>query len=109
VKVEPGKAEHGVGGRSKRQVAGELGDQSLEQVARRRDETRDPGGGEHVAERPDRATDMVAKVRLVEPATVVAHEVAHSPGAGGEAQARAPPAALKRSPRPPRARRARSR
>ena len=36
-----------------------------------------PGGREDLAERPDRAADVVADVRLVEPAAVVAHEVAH--------------------------------
>ena len=36
-----------------------------------------PRGGENLAERPDRAADVIADVRLVEPAPVVAHEVAH--------------------------------
>ena len=42
------------------------------------DERGRPRGGEDLAERPDRATDVVADVRLVEPAAVVGHEVAHA-------------------------------
>ena len=52
----------------------------------RTDDGRDPRRGEDVAERPDRAADVVADVRLVEPATVVAHEVAHPAVAGGRVQ-----------------------
>ena len=52
------------------------------------DDGGDPGGGEDLAERPDRAADVVADVRLVEPAAVVAHEVAHPALALGGVQER---------------------
>ena len=35
-------------------------------------------GGDHLAERPGGATEVIAAVRLVEPAAVVGHEVAHA-------------------------------
>ncbi len=65
--------------RSQRDVAGAAPPTSrVEQIARRPDECGNPCGGEDLAERPDRAADVIADVRLVEPAAVVAHEVAHS-------------------------------
>ena len=57
-------------------------------LRRRLDDGGDPGGGEDLAERPDRAADVVADVRLVEPAAVVAHEVAHPAVALGRVQER---------------------
>ena len=52
---------------------------SFEQVvlwARRRG--RDPRGRQDLAERPDRAAEIIADVRVVQRAAVIAHEVAHT-------------------------------
>ena len=86
VGVEARETEHRVGGRSQADVPGECRDEPCEQVACRNDDGGDPCGGEDLAERPDGAADVVADVWLVEPATVVAHEVAHPvvPGGGGQ-------------------------
>ena len=65
-----------------RDVAAERAHERVEQPLRRVDERGSPGGCEHFAERPDRAADVVADVRVVEPAAVVAHEVPHAGAAG---------------------------
>ena len=59
---------------------------AVEQPPRGPDDGGDPGGREDLAERPDRAADVVADVGLVEPAAVVAHEVAHPAVAVGGVQ-----------------------
>ena len=86
VGVEAGEAEHGVRGGPQRDVTRDGPDESVEQILRRPDKSRDPRGGENLTERPGGATDVVAHVRLVEPAAVVAHEVAHAALPGGIVQ-----------------------
>ena len=83
IRVQTGEPEHRVRRRAEARLTGERADEPVEEIAGRPDDGRDPGGGEDVAERPDRPADMVADVRLVEPATVVAHEVAHPAVPGG--------------------------
>ena len=56
----------------------ECADDRVEQASGGADNGGNPGGREDLAERPDRAADMVAEVGLVEPAAVVAHEVPHA-------------------------------
>src|SRR5579884_3451635 len=53
-------------------------DEAVEEVAGRAYDGRDPRRREDVAQRPDRSADMIAEVRLVEPAAVVTHEVPHA-------------------------------
>ena len=43
----------------------------------RLDECRYPRSAQHVAERPERSTDVISDMRAVEPSPFVAHEVAH--------------------------------
>ena len=88
VGVDARQAEDRVGGRPQRHVAGKRSDEPLEQIAHRHDDSRDPCRGKDLAERPDCAADMVADVRLVEPAPVVAHEVAHAVVPSGGMQER---------------------
>ena len=57
-------------------------DECVQKCPRWARKSRDPGGREDLTERPDRSADMVADIRLVQPAPVVAHEVPH-PGASG--------------------------
>ena len=78
IRVEPGEAEGRVRGGAQRQLAVERADEGREQTPSRPDERGHPRGREHVAERPDRTADVIADMRLVEPAAVVAHEVAHA-------------------------------
>ena len=80
--IEAREAENGVGGRPQRDVHAERRHECVEKRPRRARESRDPGGREDLTERPDRSADMVADMRLVQPASVVAHEVPH-PGALG--------------------------
>ena len=77
VRVEPRKSEHGVGAGAQRELRVERADDLVEQAASGADNGGHPRRREDVAQRPDRAADVVADVRLVEPAAVVAHEVAH--------------------------------
>src|SRR5581483_9632790 len=81
--VETREAEDRVGGGAESDLAVECVAESVEQVACRPHDGRNPGGGENVAERPDRPSDVVADVRLVQPAAVIAHEVAHPTVVGG--------------------------
>ena len=56
-------------------------DEAGEEPLGRADDRRRPGGREHLADRPDRAADVIPGMWLVEPAPVVAHEVAHAAAA----------------------------
>ncbi len=88
VGVDARQAEDRVGGRPQRHVAGKRAHEALEQVAHRHDDSGDPCRSEDLPERPDGAAHVVADVRLVEPAPVVAHEVAHAVVTGGCVQER---------------------
>src|SRR5581483_3781150 len=69
-------------------VAGKRADEPVEEIACRSHDGGNPRRGEDVPDRPDRATDVITDVRLVEPPTVVAHEVAHPAVVGGRLQER---------------------
>src|SRR6185437_2840822 len=58
-------------------VARKRGDEPVEEIAHRPHDGWNPCRGQNVSERPDRPTDVIADVRLVEPAAVIAHEVSH--------------------------------
>ena len=88
VSVEVRETKDSVGGGSEVDLAGECVDELVEEVACRPHHGRDPCGGENVSERPDRPADVVADVRLVQPAAVVAHEVAHAAVSGRRVQER---------------------
>ena len=78
VAIETRQAESGVRRGAQRQLVLERADERCEHPPRRFDERGHPRRREHVAERPDRTADVVADVRVVEPAPVVRHEVAHA-------------------------------
>ena len=78
VRVEPGEAERRVGGSAMGDLAVERLQERLDQSLCGVDERRRPGSRENLAERQDRAPNVVADVRRVEPAPVVAHEVPHA-------------------------------
>src|SRR5689334_594288 len=78
VGVEARQAEDRIGRRPQRDLSGERADESREQIPDGDDEGGNPGGRQDLAECPGGAADVIAGVRFVEPASVVAHEVAHS-------------------------------
>ena len=78
VGIDAREAEHCVRRRAERDLAVEGGDESASSGRAGPTTRRHPGRREHLAERPDRATDVVADMRLVEPVPFVAHEVAHA-------------------------------
>ena len=77
VLVEAGKSEDRIRAGAQGRVRSECADDLVEQSARGADDGGDPGRREDLAQRPDRAADVVPDVRRVEPAPVVAHEVSH--------------------------------
>jgi hypothetical protein len=79
VGIEAGQPERGVRARSQRRLRlRQRADERVEQASRRDDDGGRPRRLEDLAERPDRAPDVVADMRRIEPAPVVAHEVAHA-------------------------------
>jgi hypothetical protein len=78
VGVEMREAEGGIGARPQRGVGRDGADDGVEQALARTDDGGNPGGGEDLPEGPDRPSDMIAGVGVVDPAPVVAHEVPHA-------------------------------
>ena len=91
IRIEAREAEHRVCRCSQGHVAGERADETPQEVARRSDDGGSPRRRKELPERPDRAAEVIADVRFVEPAPVVAHEVAHSALAFGRVQERERP------------------